>query len=601
MTNLSTTAAPRRASWLTVSGLALLLAVRILTMPRSLWEFDEMLFAGAVLRFDPLHHWPHPPGYPLLVGLGKVLNFMIGDAFVSLAALSLVSSLAGYLALCAAFRRLLGAGAQAEVAAVAAALLFHLSPAMLVQAPLALSDAPALMFVSFALAAAAILWQEDGSASAWMLGLSASAAIGCRPQLALAVLPMLAVALWRPSNRRRLEALAAFAITSLVWLVPLIVATGGLRGFLHYELGQAAYVAGHDAGFSRLGATLPRLVARFVSHAWGSKWLAAPVLAAALVGAFDMARRRRFEALPLAALCGAQLAACLALMDPADAVRYALPWMLGVALAATAGAAAATRRLRFAAWAPLALTGVVVGAGAAEAWPVLAARFESASPPALAAEWAVGHVPHGATILSEPDMAAHARYLLRDYDVAPVDGGLDRAAAHPDVPVYLLSEGDSGREGAMTFRWPDSDAYHRLTRNHYRVVSLTPLQPGFVQAVRGVYPWEPSALDARWRWLERAATLRVFPRGATGIVLTLGLPATAGIDDNQVTVIAGGATVATIGLSRGESRRVEIAVDRPGPLFVGIRAARSFVPASADRRELALQLLEVERVEGARP
>jgi hypothetical protein len=586
-----------RLSGIAAAGFGLLALVRSLTLPRGPWELDEMLFAGAVRHFEPLRHWPHPPGYPLFVGLGKALDFAVGDPFVSLAALSLLASLAAYWALVAAFRRLSGGAPGGEQVAVAGALLFLLSPAMLVQAPLALSDTSALMFVSLALAAAGALADEPTTAKAAALGAAASAAIGCRPQLALAVLPMLAVALLRPAWRRRLEALAAFAVVSLLWLVPLVIATGGPRGFVAYQAGQLAYVAGHDADLSRAATSVSGLLARFVAHPWGPKWIAIPVLALATLGALDGWRRRCKAALPLAALSGAQLLACLALMDPADAVRYSLPWTLGVAFAAAAGAGVLARRAGRPALA-WAASGAILLAGAAYAWPVLAARAREPSPPLQAARWANRHLPPGATVLMEPEVQAHGRYLLADFDLAPVQGGLDRAAARSERPLWLFAEGESRRPGAANFAWPDSDAYRRLTRNHYRVVSLTPLVPDFFQAVRGVHDWEPSALDPRWRWLQRAATLRVFPRGAAAIALTLGLPSSAPLSANVVTVAVDGATIAMLNVERGASRRIEIPVAKKGPLFVTIRSASTFTPErSADGRALAVQLLAIERLE----
>ena len=238
-------------------GFALLILARALTLPRSLWEMDGLLFSGAVGRFEPLQHRPHPPGYPLTVGLGKLFALVFENHFVSLVALAVVSSLVGYWALVAAFRRIAGGPpGSSERVAVAGALLFQLSPVMLVQGPLPMSDPPALMFIALALAAAAVLRDGGGTRAAIGLGAAASAAIGCRPQLAVAVLPLLAVALWQaPDRRRRAQALAAFTLTSLVWFVPLVVATGGPRGFLAYELKQAAYVAVHDSDTSRAGAS----------------------------------------------------------------------------------------------------------------------------------------------------------------------------------------------------------------------------------------------------------------------------------------------------------------------------------------------------------
>src|SRR5258705_1627819 len=133
---LSSTAGWRRLSLALVSGLVLVGLVRLLTRPFGLWEYDEFLFTAGVERFDPVAHRPHPPGYPLLIGLGKLFRFVFGDPFHALVALAVVSSLIGFVALFLAFRRLAAwflpdgadpdSGARREAIALVGALLFHL-------------------------------------------------------------------------------------------------------------------------------------------------------------------------------------------------------------------------------------------------------------------------------------------------------------------------------------------------------------------------------------------------------------------------------------------------------------------------------------------
>src|SRR5207248_4374324 len=61
----------RTARLYEAAGALIVLLSRIYTMPRTFWESDELLFAGAVTTFDPWSSHPHPPGYPLYVGLGR--------------------------------------------------------------------------------------------------------------------------------------------------------------------------------------------------------------------------------------------------------------------------------------------------------------------------------------------------------------------------------------------------------------------------------------------------------------------------------------------------------------------------------------------------
>jgi hypothetical protein len=586
-----------------LAGFALVLLARLLTLPRSLWEMDEVLFARAVERFDPLSHRPHPPGYPVVVGLGKLLNLVFHDPFASLVALSLISTLVGYWALVAAFRRIAG-GVDAGPVAIAGALLFQLSPAMLVQGPLPMSDPPALMFLALTLAAGALLRDGGGLWSALALGASASAAIGCRPQLALAVLPMLAVALWQtPGWRRRGEIVAAFALVSLLWFVPLVLATRGLTGFLVYQSKQATYVAGHDATLSRGGSPYYSVAKRFITHPWGRKQLAFPVLALAVAGTVALLLRRRAAAIPLAVLTVFQLAVCLLIMDPADAVRYALPSMLGIALAAAVGAQALARLVRNPAAVRLAplLAALLIAVGSiAYAWPVLAVRSRTLSPVISAARWARRNVPPTSIILAGEDVAPQADLLLKEgFDLKRIEDGFHHAACRPDAQAWIFAEGESRWPGAVTFRWPDTDPYHKLTRDHYRVVSLSPvpLDRRF-KIVRGVYGWEPTLLDARWRWLDADAAIRIFPRkGIRAAVVKLGLAASAPFPANTVTLSLDGAPDQTVEIARGTWRSVELPLPNRRAVEIDIGSARSFVAMKDGKpRRAAIQLLAVERI-----
>ncbi len=296
--------------------------------------------------------------------------------------------------------------------------------------------------------------------------------------------------------------------------------------------------------------------------------------------------------LPLAVLAGAQLGVCLLVMDPADGARYALPVVLGVAFLVAEG----LPRRAEAAWG---IAAAILLASAIYAWPVLRVRSTTPSPPVQAEDWVRRNLPAKAMLLVTHDMEAQASYLLGDLDLAPVEIGLSRAARRPWAPLYLLAEGESRWPGAVTFRWPDSDAYRRLTRNHYRVVSLSPIPPGWrFESLRGIHGWEPSAQEARWRWLDADAALLLYPRVSRAVNVTLGLDSTAPIPSNTVTLSVNGVPAATVEVARGAGRTVELilptAKSGNKPAEIAFRSARSF--EAPDGRRLAVQLLALERV-----
>lgn len=587
-------------------GLAAVAVARLLWLPKSLWEWDEVLFVRGIVHFDPLHHSPHPPGYPLLIGLGKAMAWIVGDPFHGLVALSVISSCIGFVALAKAFHSFAGGGLGGEetgrTAGVVGALLFHLSPAMLVYGPLALSDPPALMFLSLALAAVGRMLEKPSAGPALALGAFASAAIGCRPQLCLAVLPMLAVAmvpLWRQPQRWKIAGsiLLAFTAVSLAWFLPLVAAVGGPGELLPFLNKQAGLVASYDS--PRTGLSWKQLATRFLAHPWGPRVTSLPVLVLAALGITTIASRQFRARLPWVApivvLTAVELLFALAVMNPRDAVRYALPSMLGVAFAAGVGAVTLSRRLGFS----LVAYGVAVAFSAASlvyTLPLLVDRSHVPSTPVQAIDWALANLPRDTVFLVDKELAAHAAQLL-PRSRAAFDIGF---AGDPDLPVWLIADGETALPGALAFRWLESDPYGKLTRNFYRVTSLTPIPPERrYRAERGVFGYEPTAREAAWRWLAPEAAIRIVPAGARELVLSLAVPTVAPLASNRVAITVAGVPAAELEIPRGERRTATLplpALKEKTPLEeieVVVRSADSFVPFGTPRR-LAVQLVGFE-------
>src|SRR5206468_2089492 len=133
-----------------------------------------------------------------------------------------------------------------------------------------------------------------------LVGLFASAAVGSRPQLVVAVAPMLALVAWLDRRPRAAAvAAAAFALITVTWLVPLVRATGGWNGFLGYEGQQAASFLATDAGATRCHRSGSSIFAHFAIDPWGPRPLGIAVLLLGVWGLGKLLRARRREALPL--------------------------------------------------------------------------------------------------------------------------------------------------------------------------------------------------------------------------------------------------------------------------------------------------------------
>ena len=561
---------------------ALLLAVHLASVPMTIWEFDEPFFAMAVEKYEPLLHHPPPPGYPLFIGFAKLLSPLFGRPFDVLRAISILATIGGLAAWAWALRSVL------------AAVLLYASPAMLVHATLPQSDsmAMALLGLSVALLPAA---RGEGGAERRLRGpllfaLACAATIGWRLQFSIAVVPLfLTTLVLMRTWRARVIATLTFGLACLAWLVPLVMATGGVASFRGWLGGQAAYFAAHDADLSRSGTSAIQLAFRFIAHPWGPKWLSFAVLLCAAVGVVIVIRKRMLTALPLLVMTAVYLGFALVTMDPADAVRYVLPTLPCVAFLAIM--AFEVDRLK-----PVALLFVLAFAVGAVMYtlPVLRQRRATPSPPVAAIQHLRRVAPRNAVILYDLPLRPHADYLLRGFRRMRVDEGLLRFGHRLDVPLFILADGET--EGTV-FRWESSDAYRKLTRNFYSVVTVAPVPASErFQAVSGIYPPERSRDGKSWRWVAAEGVLRLPDIDATHVRLTFRLPPEYPFEGNVIRI--GNQTLA---LRRDQSADMIV----PSAELIRIVPERTFVPAqiagrnNRDRRTLSVMLTDVEQI-GAR-
>ncbi len=567
-------------------------------MPRTLWESDEHLFAAAVEKFEPLASHPHPPGYPLYIGLGKFVTAFTGSIFGSLVGISIASCVIGVIALSLLLRRIIGD----RDLAVSGALLYYFGAAMLVHATTPMSDAPGTACVLMALLLMTYFPSEATERTAIFLGIATSAAIGIRPQFVVPLLPVFFYAILTTRDVRKIAAgILSFFFLSLAWFTQLVEACRGWSTFLAWETRQAAYIAAHDAALSRGASSLKEVAARFLFHPWGPKAIALPVIFLALLGAVAFVRSVPAEgkrrAIAPIAFSAIYFFFALEVMDPADGPRYALPWLIAVALFVALGLGTVRGSLRMK-YSPYAIVAMIALGIFVFVAPIIVTRRREPAPAAAAAAYAIATYPANSVILYDLSMRPQAELLFSRFAVTPLDKGMADYYDRPDVPLMALGDGGSFASSSKTFSWPETDAYDGLTRGHYRVVSLETFAPNErFFPIRGIYPTERTS-QFQWRWLQPDAAFRL-PRGhGPMLTLTFGLSHDLPYESTDVQTVINGVPGPTVTVQHNGRASLAVPLPETPEVEVAIRSARSFVPAAVlhnqDQRTLAVQLLHVE-------
>jgi hypothetical protein len=495
---------PRERRAFVLAALAVAVT-RFLAISKTLWDWDEALFALAVRDFDVTAYHPQPPGFPLFIGSAKVLARLLPlDGFHALQTLTVLSSLFVFPAVF-----LLGRALRMPFfVSMASALLLAFAPNVWFYGGTAFSDVPSMVLVLFA---CALLLRASTSAStlggATLLGIAAA----IRPQSVLiAFVPMLFA--FRARRRAALIGGAIVAVIVAVSYGAAAYASGGWDVYGDVLTRHEHYIRSVDSFLSPIRPSLFRVADDFFFWPYRAPVLNVAIALFALVG---LTRRRAW--LAVAIFAPFAIFAWLYL-DFHSVSRFSLGYAPLYALLAAEGIDL-TRRAR----------GVVLAA--VIAWmvvlmvPALSVVRRTPSPPVAAMNFIRAHAaPASSVLFVDERLAAHAELLLADYDRHLVALAADRVPAtmHARANALLLREGAGGEVAFVRPRVPLAE----IVRPRYFEASIVSARR--IAFADGWYGEEGSPREP-WRWMSRRSRL-VIPGGAQRIDIRFAVPLAATIE-----------------------------------------------------------------------
>lgn len=409
-------------------------------LSRTLWDWDEALFAISVGDYNVAAYHPQPPGFPLFIGLAKLIPL---DAFHALQAIVFVSSLCVFPAMYFLAREL---GAE-ESTSIGAALLLSFFPNVWFYGGTALSDVPSMVL---AVTASALLLRGRRDTRALIAGaILLGIAAGFRPQnLLIGFVPFLAAFL---AKRR-----AAFA--GGVLIAAIVIATYGTAAYLSGGWSDyrdavkrhESYIRNTDSFLAPFHPGLVKVADDFFF--WPYR---APLIniAITLLVAHAVLRRRRWLVI---AIFGPFCFFAWLFLDFHSASRFSVAYMPLFAMLAAEGI---PKRARLPMLAALVATMIVW------TWPALRVVHTTQSPPVAAIESLRGTMK---TIYVDDRLAPHAELLLPRFTLVRFAPPLV-----DDAHAVLLREGTSGAANAIVYK-RERDRLAAIARDRYFEVSLVP-------------------------------------------------------------------------------------------------------------------------------
>ena len=323
------------------------LAAHLRDLPRTLEDLDSINFALGVESFSVAAHQPHPPGYPIFIGLAKLSTGALETLAPSMnrdrrAAVSLAiwNVIAGALAAFVLASFWIAVGLTAPAASLTTILAIS-SPLFWFTASRPLSDTAGLVA---ALAVQTLVlrgfqrWRADATAfpADWSwAAFGAGLIIGLRSQTLWLTGPLLvwmAVRLLRAGRAGAVGRLTLLAAAgALVWAVPLVLDTGGVGAYLAALSNQGA----QDFTGVRMLWTQPtwRLLREALSLTFLAPWQAAALgevmVVLAIIGAIRLWRGDR-DTLFVITLAFAPYVVFHLLFQETVTLRYALPIVIPI-------------------------------------------------------------------------------------------------------------------------------------------------------------------------------------------------------------------------------------------------------------------------------
>ena len=567
---------------------ALVGLTRVFAASRTMWEWDEALFAAAVRDYDLMDHTPHPPGFPLFIGLAKLVHLVVDSEFRALQMVTVAGAIALFPAVFFLARSLRFAFRTAFLGA----LLFAFFPTEWFFGGTAFSDVPAL---ALALGGCAALIRGESDRRAFFLGtVLVALSVAIRPQnVLLAIAPGIFATgrMIRVSSRTVvLSAVAAAAIVAASYGIA-AMATDSVRGYFDSMERQREYVQNVDSWRGPARAPLRDLATDFLIVPMRGDDRAEVTAYLAVIGVLaGILRRNRFGA-GMTLLVFAPLALFSWLMlDMSAVTRYTVSYSAAHALLAAAGIAALTSFLgRFAGAAETVMMLVLTAAFAWWTLPAIREVRSNAAPSFAVVDELRRSVPADAPLFISNSLGPFFHYLFPERTVSYVEKISDIPA---NASGFLAIDHSIG---GRTFVRDDGRTW-QIARRRYYVTSLVALD-AMARFDDGWYGEETTATRTA-RWMSGRGEVSLppsFPR--MFLMLHIDVPEELVPKRPVITVMVNGREIdrfAVTGIFTKREWIVDARTDARNEVV--ITSDKVFNPARdagrSDPRDLALKLID---------
>jgi Dolichyl-phosphate-mannose-protein mannosyltransferase len=448
---------------------------RLIAIPASMWEWDDILFARALNEYNLVENSPHPPGFPVFVAMARAVYWVLKDEHLALSTVSLIFASLLAPALFYFYREVF----SDRAVAFAGALLGSFAPNVWVHSGAGRSDEVALTLgiIGLTLVIHGLKSQRSLIAGCAVFGL----AMGVRVTLLPAMAPVIALVYLILLRRRRWRpvaaALAAGAICLLLWFAPFIykVTWTDFRYVMHAHT-QFAWETDTIISNTQNGILSYRL-RRFFGEIWGARWIMWTIYILSAFGLIALAVKRRWKAIGWMALAFLPVMIFTLLLNtPLSAPLYSLPYIpLFVGLAACGLVMVPRLFLTKGRWGSLKNAGLFLAVGltigiAEWTYPVIKLLHREESPPVRALNYIKQKFdPKRDVLYLDEIFLPHALFYLpgsrivtRDHETLP-EANLIRPI--PDWPpsIWLTLDPLPGRD-RKDFGWTSSRRGERRLR-----------------------------------------------------------------------------------------------------------------------------------------